>query len=153
MIPVYRSGKQAYEDFENGKYGWATVNAAIGVSDVVPIKAAGTALTKGVWKLGSHTWGATSKWLTKCGWREFEGQEMHHWLIPQNQWGKAIPNWIKNQPWNLMKMPDSTFHNALHGFGKLNSFEKFYFGMPSWFKAGIVLTAGKEVNWMRNEDE
>ena len=152
LIPVWGSGKQACEDFQAGRWGWGTFNAALAVSDVVPVKAAGTAAVKGIWKCGSHTWSATSKWLTKCGWREFPGQEMHHWAIPQGGWGADVPNWLKNQPWNLMPTPNPVFHDALHGVGQapFNFGQRLWYGTPTWLRAGAFSLGGREAGWLGN---
>ncbi|HTM09324.1 MAG TPA: RHS repeat-associated core domain-containing protein, partial [Verrucomicrobiae bacterium] len=155
MIPIWGSGKQAINDFEQGKWGWGTFNTAMAVSDVFLVKAAGSAVGKGIWKFGSHTWPATSKWLTNTGWREFAGQPMHHWMIPQNEWGTYIPNAIKNQPWNVMGMPDHIFHNAVHGLGE-NAFGpigRLWYGTPGWFKAGTFSTLGRAANTARGDED
>ena len=152
LIPVWGSGMQACEDFEAGRWGWGTFNTAVAVSDVIPIRAAAGAVSKGVWKCGSHTWSATSKWLTKCSWREFKGQEMHHTFIPRNDWGKNVPDWLKNQPWNLMPMKNQVFHDAVHGVGDapFNLGQRLWYGMPTWFNAGAFSMGGKEANWLGN---
>ena len=46
LIPIWGSGKKAYEDFECGRYGWALVNGALAVSDVFLVKAAVTSVVK-----------------------------------------------------------------------------------------------------------
>jgi RHS repeat-associated protein len=152
LIPVWGSGKQAWYDFEQGKWGWGAFNTALAISDVIPIRAAAGAAGKGLWKCGSHTWKATSKWLTKTGWREFKGQEMHHWLVPQGGWGGKVPDAIKNQPWNLMPMSDAAFHDALHGGGEyaMTFMERMWYGTPTSAKAlgfsvgGRVLDAERD---------
>jgi len=151
LIPVWGSGKQAVHEFECGRWGWGTFHAAVAISDVFLVKAAADALAKGALKIsGVHTWEATRKWLTKKGWREFKGQHMHHWLIPQNGWGRYIPDAIKNQPWNLMGMRSAAFHRGLHGIGPdpMNLLGKTAYGTPTWFKLGIFSSGGRVVqNW------
>jgi RHS repeat-associated protein len=149
LIPVWGLGKAAINDFQNGKWGAGVFDTAMAVSDVFLVKAAVTGLSKGAWKVGSNTWSATSKWLNKTGRREFKGQEIHHWLIPQREWGEQVPDFIKNQPWNLMSMPkDPTFHQGLHGKGinPMNLAEKLWNGTPTWFKAATTSTAGRIPN-------
>ena len=103
-------------------------------------------------KGGSHTWGATSKWLSKKGWRQVKGQHMHHWFFKQNLGvGKYVPNIIKNQPWNLMPMKSPQFHRALHGQGTMNVLEQMWYGTPTWFKALNISVFGRVGN-MFNED-
>jgi hypothetical protein len=122
------------------------------VSDVFLVKSVvvaagklGTVGLKGVAKwTGSHTWSATSKWLAKVGLRDAPGQVFHHWLIPRNQWGKKVPEFIKNQPWNLLKYTDDTYsgatarmlHNAVEAKGtfRLTSSQRFVYGTPNWAK-------------------
>ncbi len=151
LMPIAGSGAQASYDFKQGNWGWGTFNLALAASDIVPVRSATTGLAKGGWKSGSHTWNATRKWLNKC-WREFKGQEMHHWAIPREGWGANIPEWLKNQPWNLTGMPNEVLHDALHGFGQAPfSFgERLWFGTPDWFKASAFSLGGREANWMFN---
>ena len=96
---------------------------------------------------GSHTWGATRKWL---GRQEVvaKGQEVHHWFFRQNSWwGKRIPDWIKNQPWNLMPMPNRALHHGLHASGKLKWTEKLMYGVPRWAKYATLSILGKSATW------
>jgi len=51
-------------------------------------------------KSGSQTWNATRKCLGKKRFVE-PYEEVHHWLIPRNGWGRAVPDKIKNAAWNL----------------------------------------------------
>lgn len=143
---------QSEYDFSQGNWGWGLANEALAISDTIPLRSAASALGKGVWKFGSHTWSATGKWLTKCGWREFKGQHMHHCFVPQGGWGKYIPNWLKNQPWNLMGMPDAAFHQALHDTGRdpFDLLGRLWNGTPNWLAAGMGSLAGREANWTFN---
>ena len=139
------------------------MNTMLMVSDVFLVKSVvvaagklGTVGLKGVAKwTGSHTWSATSKWLAKVGLRDGPGQVFHHWLIPRNQWGKKVPEFIKNQPWNLLKYTDETMpgykardvHNAVEGKRSksglsLNMSRRFVYGVPNWAKHLPASTAG-----------
>jgi hypothetical protein len=96
------------------------------------------------------------------------GTPIHHWLIPQGgkgsltfagffglQWGRFVPNAIKNSRFNLM-LPPAAFrtqpwaniwHMGLHGQGPagLSLFGRLWFGSPTWAKlvaAGIPVGAG-----------
>jgi RHS repeat-associated protein len=159
MIPIWGSGRAAINDFQEGRYVWGAINTAMAVSDVFLVKAAVTGIVKGATKgalkmAGSHSWDATRKWLTKTGWREFKGQEMHHWLLQQNSGiGKYAPNAIKNQPWNLMPMPSHEFHQALHGFGEMNFAERALYGTPDWAKALGISGMGRMANLERGQNE
>jgi len=78
---------------------------------------------------GSHTWGATKKWMARKGIKKInpDVQDRHHWLFQQNQGiGKYVPDIIKNQPWNIN--PVSKELNALLNNAKLPA----WFGAPDW---------------------
>jgi len=115
------------------------------------VKSVVTAVGKGAWKGGSMTWGAVRKWYGAT--RELpKGTPVHHWLIEQNsEIGKNVPNWLKNQPWNLMPMESQAFHNAVHGWGKdaFNSAERVWHGTPDWAKVMVLDYFGKGVNAAR----
>lgn len=136
LIPVLDPGWAAINDFQTGNWGWGIVNTAIAASDVFLVKSLAVAVGKvgarGLAKVtGSHTWDATRKWWTRTGWREFKGQHAHHWLIPRNRWGKWIPGFIKNQPWNLMGMPNAAFHAMLGGLAAEGIAARLWFGSPT----------------------
>lgn len=117
------------------------------------LQALGKGLSIGVGKikLGSNTWAATQAWLKKSAGsfgeelKYIPGNEFHHWLIERNsQIGKMIPDFIKNQPWNLNSIPRSV-HEAIHGnVSKVNLanglghnynfIERWWYGTPNWFK-------------------
>ncbi|AGY59789.1 hypothetical protein [Gloeobacter kilaueensis] len=48
LIPVWGSGRQAIDDFQNGRVGWGLFNTALAISDVFLIKSLATAAIKGV---------------------------------------------------------------------------------------------------------
>jgi len=158
-IPIWGSGRTSIDDFQNGKWGWGLFYGALAVTDVLIVGIA----VKGVAKLGikglaktggSHTHGATSKWATKTGLREFKGQPLHHWAICQNsKVGKRVPEWLKNQPWNLkalrphrnLNLTPDQLHQAIHGKGpaKLTPFQRLMLGMPMCPKAGAGFLGGR----------
>lgn len=102
-------------------------------------------MVKGAIKFGGHSWGATSSWFAKHYGVE-AGQQVHHWLIPRNGWGKIVPNAIKNQPYNLMAM-SKELHQEIH-YG-LTLFGKMWFGTPTWFKALGLSSLGRFANLLR----
>jgi hypothetical protein len=53
LIPVWGSGREAINDFQNGRWGWGTFNAVLAVSDVLLIKSAVTAGGKLLTKVGA----------------------------------------------------------------------------------------------------
>ncbi len=152
MIPVWGSARAAVDDFQNGRWGWGLFNTAMALTDLIPGKSLVGAAAKGVlWKTGSHTWKATRSWLGRRGYAR-AGQEVHHWLIPRNQWGRRVPDWIKNQPWNLMPMPSRAWHNAIEGKGP-NAFGplgRLWHGSPAWARATGISAAGKAINGGRD---
>ncbi|MBL8713620.1 MAG: hypothetical protein JNM12_12030 [Alphaproteobacteria bacterium] len=132
MIPIYGSVASAIYNFYCGSSGSGAINTATVVSDIFLVRSIGNALGKGVWKLGGHSWSATRNWLKNIGWLK-EGQEGHHWLIPQKEgWGKKFPTWLKNQPWNIMSV-SKELHQAIHY--RMGLIEKFFQGTPTGFKA------------------
>ena len=157
FIPIYGSGRAAIDDFQNGHYVWGTVNGALAITDVFLLKSLATAAGKGLWKFGSHSWSATSKWATQNGWREFSGQPIHHWAIPQNGWGKTMPNWLKNQPWNFMPInppkgiSPRIWHDMIEGKGRgaFGFSGRMWYGTPSSAKAVVTDVGGKLINGER----
>lgn len=72
-------------------------------------------------------------------------QQVHHWFIEANgRFGKLVPDWIKNQPWNLNPVRKGV-HDLIHGNApggkQYGSFMRWWQGAPSWAKsieAGVV---------------
>jgi hypothetical protein len=134
-------------DYQCGHWVWGTINAGLAVSDVFLAKslltAAGKVGAEGFAKAaGSHTWDATRKWMSREGWRDYPRQAFHHWAIPQNGWGQAVPDIIKNQPWNIMKMTAEE-HTALH---EMEGAARIWNGTPTWAKVAAGDAAGKAAN-------
>ena len=71
-----------------------------------------------------------------------KGQPIHHWLIPQNTWGKHVPARIKNQPWNLIPARNRVWHDGLHGKGRnaLRIDKRLWHGSPTWARIGAAGT-------------
>jgi hypothetical protein len=145
FIPVWGSGREAINDFQNGSYGWGTFNSALAASDVFLVSDLAKAMCKGIWKSGSHKWGVTRKWFGKTRGLP-KGTPVHHWAIPQEAMepGSFLET-IGNQPWNLMPMEDRAFHDAVHGWGNdpFNFAERFWYGTPDWAKLLGADLAGK----------
>ena len=91
-------------------------------------------------------------WMVDHGYLK-KGQQGHHWLIPQNQWGKHVPEWLKNQPWNIKAMPEGPLGAEIHGrlshqyLGKpkFNVLERYIHGTPTWAKVGQASVVGHPV--------
>ncbi|WP_340646007.1 hypothetical protein [Phenylobacterium sp.] len=147
LIPVWGSGREALADFEDGDYIGAGLNGALAVSDLAVAGSLGKGLVKGGvfiankatrraapygWKGNVRTWMGEQKFLKP-------GQHGHHWAIPQNEgWGKAVPDFIKNQPWNIKPMPSPQVHGRIHGrYGGQPQFkpaQRYWYGTPAWSK-------------------
>jgi RHS repeat-associated protein len=93
--------------------------------------------------------------------------QVHHWLIPQGgkgaltlegfaneQWGRFVPEAIRNARWNLMVPPPTeqglasmAWHQGLHGKGPfaLGLWGRLWYGSPGWAKAaaaGVPVATG-----------
>lgn len=119
------------------------------------VKSLFTAAGKGLCKVGgSHSWKATSRWLTRHGWREYKGQHAHHWYFErQGRIGRFVPESIKNQPWSLHFL-DRRTHMRLHGldpdamvFG-----ERLWFGTPHWSKALVISSGGRPIGMILDDE-
>lgn len=158
MIPIWGSGKQAYEDFKCGRWGWGLFNTAMAISDVFLVKSLVTGIAKGAFKTaGSHSWKATRQWLNQTGRVEYKGQHFHHWLFERNQGiGQHVPDVIKNQPWNLMGLPgtdnatSNAFHQWLHHHA--NPAQRLWYGTPAWAKAVGASSGGRAANAARGNE-
>jgi len=77
-----------------------------------------------------------------------KGQHGHHALIPNNRWGKHIPDAIKNRPANIKPMESSLIHTRIHGASRkadlprFNRLERYWHGAPRWWKAANASAAG-----------
>ena len=39
-----------------------------------------------------------------------KGPILHHWLIPEGQWGRYVQNYVKNLSWNVVEIENQTAH-------------------------------------------
>lgn len=75
-----------------------------------------------------------------------EGEELHHWAFPQAGRGKAVPNFVENNPLSLHAMPKQA-HQLTHGnlpsqgLQKYGPVERYWAGTPAWAKAAPAGTA------------
>jgi len=149
LIPVWGPAREATVDSADGDaLGWA-LNSGLAIADATGV---GTLLRDGA-KFGFHTWPATRQWLTKTGFAD-KGQVVHHALLERNQGiGKYLPDWFKNQPFNLKPMPSAQIHDrmthAAWGQPQLNFFQRWHYGTPDWAKWAQLGTAGKGVSGLR----
>ena len=160
LAPIWGSGREALADLHDGDYLGAAGNGAMAISDVVLAKAVVTALGKGALKLsGSHAWRSkpwddvhgVRKWMGEKGHLK-PGEHGHHGIIPQNGWGKVVPDYIKNQPWNIKGL-DAVTHGRIHGrytvdgvkLPRFNPAERVWHGTPTWTKPAAAGVAGGTV--------
>gem|GEM_PF-3409500 len=117
-------------------------------------------LTKaGVAKLtGSVTRSAARSWMGRQGALK-AGEIGHHWAIAAgSKIGKMVPNIIKNQPWDYLRIADGSIkglpaliaHQGLHGVGDvpLSFMERMYYGTPGWAKAAAVSGGGRGIDFI-----
>jgi len=157
LIPVWGSGREAVADFQEGDYAGAALNGALVASDLFLVESIAKGVGKGAfyvaknaaknpydWDRYVRPWlGGERKMLAK-------GQHGHHWAIPQNGWGKRVPDYVKNQPWNINPMPKgevgAEMHgritNACKGKPRFNVVERYIYGTPTWAKVGTGAAVG-----------
>ena len=157
VVPYFGSGREAAADLQDGNYLGAGFNGALAASDLFLAGSIVKGLLKGGAKMsGPFAWKikprvdevGARQWLGANGFLE-PGQAGHHWGIPQGGWGKLVPDWIKNQPWNIKPMPSSEIHGRIHGryLGKprFNPAEQYWRATPAWSKAATVAAVGHPV--------
>jgi hypothetical protein len=154
LIPVWGSGREALADYQDGDYLGAGLNGALAVSDLFPAADIAKAVGKGGFyairgplfrKAKDQTWKAVSGVMHTPGPFGVEmlrdGYEGHHWLIPNNRWGKAFPDWLKNHPLNINELKETThrrIHTRYKGKPRFGPVQRTWVGIPSWAKASAV---------------
>jgi hypothetical protein len=148
--------REARREFEQGHRVRAMIDAATAAADITWGGLAAAGLKKGHVKLrGPFTW-RTKPWEDSRGAREWmgdkgiveKGQHAHHALIPNNGWGKSIPDAIKNQPANIKPMDSALTHTRIHsasrraGLPRFNPLERYWHGTPTWWKAANGAAVG-----------
>jgi hypothetical protein len=94
-----------------------------------------------------HDWKSTRKWMGDQGILE-KGQHGHHALIPRKEWGKWIPDIIKNQPPNIRPMESPVAHTRIRGNARIQGLprftplESYLHGTPRWWKAANAAAVG-----------
>lgn len=157
LIPVWGSGREAVGDFQEGDYAGAALNGALAASDLLLAGSIAKGVAKGGFYVArksaqapSYNWkNVVRPWMGKKGFLE-KGQHGHHWAIPQNGWGKPVPEWVKNQPLNIKGMPEgpagAEMHgrltNSYRGKPKFNAVQGYVYGTPTWSKVATGAAAG-----------
>jgi len=138
---VFNEPREARRQIEQGHVVRGLVDGATAAADLELGRSVVRGLRRGSFKLsGSHSLKQTRKWLGQKGLAE-NGQHAHHALVPNGGWGKAIPDFIKNQPWNYKMTETPLHHIRIHGasrkFGlpQFNAVERYVHGTPTWWKA------------------
>lgn len=141
FVPVWGSAREAVADAYEGDVVGAVVNTGLALSDLAPGGYAVKAGAKGLGKAGSQTWGATRKWMGRSGMLG-HGQHGHHGIIPNNGWGKQVPDFIKNHPANITATRAPSDHMRIHGRYKgqpqYGILERYWRGSPDWAKRAHV---------------
>lgn len=153
LIPVWGSGREAVADFHDGDYLGAGINGALAASDLFlagsvakGLAKGGVYVARGAAKEAPYAWKTVVRpWMGKKGYLE-AGQHGHHWAIPQSGWGKNVPEWFKNQPWNIKPMPSPEVHGRITGSYKgkpqFNALERYWYGTPAWSKVATGAAVG-----------
>jgi hypothetical protein len=156
LIPVWGSGREAVADFQEGDSAGAALNGALAASDLFLADSIANGVAKGGFyvaknaaKKAPYAWREVRPWMTEQGFLK-AGQQGHHWAIPQNGWGKAVPDWIKNQPWNIKGMPEGPAGAEMHarirhgykGKPQFNQVERYVYGTPTWSKVATGAAVG-----------
>lgn len=154
LIPVWGSGREAIADFQEGDYWGAALNGGLALSDLFLVTAVEKAIAKGgMYALkgamgktaASQEWGRVRRKMGDLKMLD-PYQHGHHWLIPQNGWGKDIPPRIKNHPLNIQGMPSREVHGRIHGRykgqPKYEPLEQYWYGTPHWSKVATGSAVG-----------
>jgi hypothetical protein len=157
LIPVWGSGREAVADFQEGDYAGAALNGALAASDLFLAGSLAKGVAKGAFYgagkgagKGAYSWSNKVRpWMKAKGYLQ-PYQHGHHWAVPQNGWGKNVPEWFKNQPWNIKAMPEGPAGAEMHGRltgsykGKprFNALERYWYGTPAWSKVGTGAAVG-----------
>jgi hypothetical protein len=148
IASVLNGPREARREVEQGHPIKGVVHAATAAADLELGRSIVNGVRRGAFKVsGSHSWGATRKWMGKLG-VAGDAQHVHHWAIPKGGWGKRVPDFIKNQPWNGRPMETPLHHVRTHGasrkFGlpQFNALERYWHATPGWWKAANGSLAG-----------
>ena len=156
FIPVVGPGWEAIADLQQGNYGGAALNGVLAASDLFLAGSIAKGIAKGgiyvadkaTTSAAPYAWHLVRKDLQEKGFIK-AGEEGHHWLIPQKQWGKNVPDWIKNQAWNIKSLDRVTHARLRNRIGDLPKFgplDQLRYGTPTWAKVGADSTGGHSIS-------
>ncbi|HEY3696826.1 hypothetical protein [Phenylobacterium sp.] len=160
LIPVWGSAREAIADAKEGDIAGAAINGLLAASDLAPgaalVKTAGKGIIKGGMKLsGSNTWRATRRWMANRGMIE-KGVHGHHAIIPRGGIGKAVPDKIKNQPWNITGLDAEThgrIHGSYNGSPQFSPWDRYWTGTPPWAKSAQKLALNRSITVTDSQTE
>jgi hypothetical protein len=156
LIPVWGSGREAVADLQEGDNVGAAFNGALAASDLFiagdiakAVGRAGRYAIEGAIRLPAsrQSWAAARGQMRKFKLLK-AGHEGHHWLIPQNGWGKKVPEGIKNHPLNVKGLPKTTHrrvHTRFKGEPRYGLLGQYLHGTPTWWKVATGSAAGHPV--------
>jgi hypothetical protein len=156
FIPVVGPGWEAVADLQQGNYPGFALNTALAASDLFLAGSIAKGIAKGgiyvadkaTTSAAPYAWHIVRKDLQEKGFIK-AGDEGHHWFIPQNQWGKNIPDWIKNQAWNIKSLDRVTHARLRNRIGDLPKFgplDRLRYGTPTWAKVGAGSAVGHPIS-------
>jgi hypothetical protein len=145
---VLSGPREARHEVEQGHLVRGIVHGATAAADLELGRSIVNGVRRGAFKVsGPHDWKSVRKWMGQQGFAA-KRQPVHHWAIPQRGWGKVVPDWIKNQPWNGRPMETTLHHIRTHGqslkFGlpRFNALERYWHATPRWWKAANASAVG-----------
>jgi hypothetical protein len=151
VVQVLNGPREARREIEQGHVVRGVIDGITAAADLQLARGVIRGVRGGPVKLGgSHSSKETRRWLGQKGLAE-KGQHAHHALVPNKRWGKAIPDVVKNQPWNYKMTETPLHHTRIHGasrkFGlpQFNMVERYWHGTPTWWKAANGSAAGHGV--------
>lgn len=164
LVDVFGAPRRAREEWVKGNKTKAIVDGGLSIPDLYLDGAAirGALKSGGVKLLGPYKWrtapwkgDGARKWLGEKGFLN-PGEHGHHAFIPNNGWGKIVPDFVKNQPWNIKGL-DAVTHGRVHGpftvdgvkLPGFNAIERLWHGTTPYFKAAIARALPEPE---RNED-
>jgi len=151
IVHVLNGPREARQEVERGHLLKGIVHGATSAADLEFGRSVVNGVRRGAFKIsGPHDWKSVRKWMGEKG-LAAEREHVHHWAIPQNGWGKAVPDWIKNQPWNGRPMETTLDHIRTHSrslkfdLPRFNALERYWNSTPRWWKAANASAAGHAV--------
>lgn len=153
LVPVYGSGRRAYNDWQKGEYGWAIGNAALAVTDVFLVKAIVTAPFKlGGMMLAKEVAVETAEVATKevgVGYKSFSAFKRAQGTAGD---GNAWHHIVEQTPGNLEKFGSEAIHNTdnlvklPHGPGTIHN------QISGYYSSKLPFTEGKTVRqWLSTQ--